>query len=111
MRYHASITANQRVIALPDNPGELLDFNLLKLGDGFGICHSYNKQGKGETNIVRDNTIHMLPKGDHTVVSAPRYTTYSRWFLAGNPRLQANVDHPDLGRAGHNAPMFKEMGF
>ena len=39
----------------------------------------------------------MMPRGYHTVVSAPGYTTYYLWFLAGNQRVQAAVDDPTLG--------------
>jgi 5-deoxy-D-glucuronate isomerase len=59
--------------------------------DGFGICHYYNDQGEEENFTVRDNTIMMAPLGYHTVVSAPGYTTYYLWFLAGEQRVQATV--------------------
>ena len=65
--------------------------------DGFGICHYYNEEGEEENFTVRDNSIHMMPRGYHTVVSAPGYTTYYLWFLAGNQRVQATVDDPQLG--------------
>jgi 5-deoxy-glucuronate isomerase len=79
--------------------------------DGFGICHYYNEDGAEENFTVRDNSIHMMPKGYHTVVSAPGYTTYYLWFLAGEQRVQATVDDPDLGWVGRTVPMFKELGF
>ena len=79
--------------------------------DGFGICHYYNEDGEEENFTVRDNTIHMMPKGFHTVVSAPGYTTYYLWFLAGEQRVQATVDDPDLGWVGRTVPMLKELGF
>jgi hypothetical protein len=46
---------------------------------------------------MRDNSIHMMPYGYHTVVSAPGYTTYYLWFLAGEQRVQATVDDPKPG--------------
>lgn len=66
--------------------------------DGFGLCHYYNEQGEEENFTVRDNSIHMMPYGYHTVVSAPGYTTYYLWFLAGEQRVQAVVDDPQLGK-------------
>jgi 5-deoxy-glucuronate isomerase len=79
--------------------------------DGFGICHYYNEEDEEENFTVRDNSIHMMNKGYHTVVSAPGYTTYYLWFLAGEQRVQAVVDDPDLGWVGRTVPMLKELGF
>jgi 5-deoxy-glucuronate isomerase len=79
-------------------------------GDGFGICHFYNEEGEEENFTVRDNSIHMMPRGYHTVVSAPGYTTYYLWFLAGNQRIQATVDDPILGWVSRTVAMLKELG-
>ncbi|MBN2388436.1 MAG: 5-deoxy-glucuronate isomerase [Anaerolineales bacterium] len=81
----------------------------LSPADGFGICHYYNEEGEDENFTVRDNSLHMMPRGYHTVVSAPGYTTYYLWFLAGNQRLQATVDDPALGWVGRTVAMFKEL--
>jgi len=78
--------------------------------EGFGLCHYYNDQGKEENFTVRDNTIMMAPNGYHTVVSAPGYTTYYLWFLAGEQRIQATVDDPALGWVSKTVPMLKELG-
>jgi 5-deoxy-glucuronate isomerase len=78
--------------------------------DGFGICHYYNDQGEEENFTVRDNTIMMAPTGFHTVVSAPGYTTYYLWFLAGGHRTQATVDDPALGWVSRTVPMLQELG-
>ncbi len=78
--------------------------------DGFGICHYYNEEGEEENFTVRDSSIHMLPRGYHTVVSAPGYTTYYLWFLAGNQRVQATVDDPTLGWVSRTVAMLKELG-
>jgi 5-deoxy-glucuronate isomerase len=78
--------------------------------DGFGICHYYNEQGEEENFTVRDNTLHMLPYGYHTVVSAPGYTTYYLWFLAGNQRVQATVDDPQLGWVSRTVSMLRSLG-
>lgn len=79
--------------------------------DGFGICHYYNEDGEEENFTIRDNSIHMMDKGYHTVVSAPGYTTYYLWFLAGNQRQQATVEDETLGWVGRTVPMLKELGF
>lgn len=78
--------------------------------EGFGICRYYNEQGEEEIFTVRDNSIHMMPHGYHTVVSAPGYTTYYLWFLAGNQRIQATVDDPQVGWVGKTVAMLKEYG-
>jgi len=78
--------------------------------DGFGICHYYNEEGEEENFTIRDNSIHMLPRGYHTVVSAPGYTTYYLWFLAGNQRVQAVVDDPQVGWVTKTVSMLKELG-
>ena len=78
--------------------------------DGFGICHYYNEQGEEENFTVRDNSIHMMPYGYHTVVSAPGYTTYYMWFLAGEQRIQAAIDDATLGWVSRTVAMLKELG-
>mgnify|MGYP000421504526 CR=1 FL=1 len=78
--------------------------------DGFGICHYYNEEGEEENFTIRDNSIHMMPRGYHTVVSAPGYTTYYLWFLAGNQRTQATVDDPHAGWVNKTVAMLKELG-
>jgi len=78
--------------------------------DGFGICHYYNEEGEEENFTVRDNSIHMMARGYHTVVSAPGYTTYYLWLLAGNQRVQATVDDPHVGWVGKTVGILKELG-
>jgi 5-deoxy-glucuronate isomerase len=79
-------------------------------GDGFGICRYYNDGGEEEYFTIRDSSIHMMANGYHTVVSAPGYTTYYLWFLAGEQRIQAVVDDPTLSWVGRTVPMLKELG-
>ena len=38
----------------------------------------------------------MMPEGYHTIVSAPGYTTYFLWFLAGTQRTQGAREDADL---------------
>jgi 5-deoxy-glucuronate isomerase len=52
----------------------------------------------------------MLPRGYHTVVSAPGYTTYYLWFLGGNQRVQAVADDAALSWVGRTVAMLKELG-
>ncbi len=89
---------------------EEMYFFKVAAADGFGICRYYNDDGVEENFTVRDNTILMAPTGYHTVVSAPGYTTYYLWFLAGEHRIQATADDPDLGWVGRTVPMLKELG-
>jgi 5-deoxy-glucuronate isomerase len=77
--------------------------------DGFGIARFYDDEVDiGYT--VRDNTILMIPHGYHTITSAPGYTTYYLWFLAGNHRVQAVANDPDVAWVGRTVPMLKELG-
>ncbi len=78
--------------------------------DGFGLCHYYNGKGEEENFTIKDNTILMAPYGFHTVVSAPGFTTYYLWFLAGEHRVQATQDDPALGWVSKTIPMLKELG-
>ncbi len=77
--------------------------------DGFGITRYYN--GDVDTGyIVRNNTVLMAPKGYHTVVSAPGYTTYYLWALAGNQRIQATTEDPLHAWVGRTVPMLQALG-
>lgn len=78
--------------------------------DGFGLCHYYNADGEEENYTVRNNSLMMAPKGYHTVVSAPGYTTYYLWFLAGTQRVQATVDDPALAWVGRTVAMLRDLG-
>jgi len=77
--------------------------------DGFGITRFYDDEiDTGYT--IRDNTILMVPHGYHTVTSAPGCTTYYLWFLAGNHRVQAVVEDPNVGWVSRTVPMLKDLG-
>jgi 5-deoxy-glucuronate isomerase len=78
--------------------------------EGFGICRYYNEEGEEENFTIRDNSIHMMPRGYHTVVSAPGYVTYYLWFLAGTQRVQGAVDDPQVGWVNKTVAMLKELG-
>lgn len=77
--------------------------------DGFGMARFYDET-LDTGYIVRDNTILMIPHGYHTVVSAPGYTTYYLWFLAGEHRVQAVVEDAQVGWVSRTVPMLRELG-
>lgn len=77
--------------------------------DGFGLARFSNHE-VDTGYIVRDNTILMIPNGYHTVVSAPGYITYYLWFLAGEHRVQAVVEDPNVGWVSRAVPMLKDLG-
>jgi len=78
--------------------------------DGWGLAKYYTDDGSiDEAYTVKDDTILMMPKGYHTVVSAPGYTTYYLWFLAGNTRTQATVDDPNVGWVSRAIPMIQNI--
>ncbi|GAB4109961.1 MAG: 5-deoxy-glucuronate isomerase [Roseiflexaceae bacterium] len=57
---------------------------------GFGHARHYSpKRGYDTTYTVQDSTILMAPHGYHTTCSAPGYTNYFLWMLAGEHRTQA----------------------
>lgn len=80
------------------------------LADGFGIARFYTDEAE-HNYTVRDSTILMMPRGYHTVVSAPGYTTYYLWFLAGEHRQQAVVEDSAHGWVGRTVPMLRELGY
>jgi 5-deoxy-glucuronate isomerase len=88
---------------------EELYFFKVSPADGFGLTRYYNDE-IDTGYIVRDNTILMVPRGYHTVVSAPGYTTYYLWVLAGNHRIQATADDPNMSWVGRTVPMLKALG-
>jgi len=79
-------------------------------GEGWGLAKYYDDDRSiDEAYTVKDDTILMMPTGYHTVVSAPGYTTYYMWFLAGNTRTQAAVDDPDVGWVSRAIPMIRNI--
>ncbi|MFI5916730.1 5-deoxy-glucuronate isomerase [Dactylosporangium sp. NPDC051541] len=78
--------------------------------DGFGICRMYTDEGYEENFTARDHGVHMMPEGYHTVVSAPGYTTYYLWFLAGTQRTQGALEDVNLSWVGRAVPMLRDLG-
>lgn len=78
--------------------------------DGFGICRMYTDEEYEENFTVRDHGMHMMPEGYHTVVSAPGYTTYYLWFLAGTQRTQGAHEDVALKWVGQTVPTLRSVG-
>lgn len=78
--------------------------------DGFGICRMYTDDGFEENFTVREHGMHMMPAGYHTVVSAPGYTTYYLWVLAGEHRTQGAVEDANVGWVSRTVPMLRQLG-
>lgn len=63
---------------------------------GFGFCASYG--GKADDDyafLVRDNTIHKMPDGYHTVCAAPGYRVWYLALIAGEDKRHAVFTDPD----------------
>lgn len=63
---------------------------------GFGIQKIYtDDRSIDETITVRENDTVLIPRGYHPVVTAPGYSMYYLWIMAGkNRRFLSNID-PD----------------
>ncbi len=77
---------------------------------GFGISRVYTDEGYEENVAARDHTMQMMPEGFHTIVSAPGFTTYFLWFLAGEQRTQGAREDVDLAWVGQRVPALRELG-
>jgi len=76
--------------------------------EGFGLARHYSPERDYDTTYtVRDSTILMVPHGYHTTCSAPGYTNYFLWFLAGEQRTQAVALDPDLAWVQKTVPMLQ----
>jgi 5-deoxy-glucuronate isomerase len=82
--------------------------------DGFGLLKHYTDDQADDpidtVYTVRDNSILKIDRGYHTYVSAPGYTGYYLWFLAGNHRVQNPQVDPALGWVNKTVPMLKQLG-
>jgi 5-deoxy-glucuronate isomerase len=73
---------------------ELYYFRVDQSG-GFGHTRHYSpERGYDTTYTVQDSTLLMVPHGYHTTCSAPGYTNYFLWMLAGTHRTQAVAFDP-----------------
>ena len=78
--------------------------------DGFGLSRMYTDEGYEENFTARDHGMQMMPEGYHTVVSAPGYTTYYLWALAGTQRTQGALEDTDLSWVGASVPALRKLG-
>jgi 5-deoxy-glucuronate isomerase len=88
---------------------EEMNFFKLDPPDGFGLTRHYNNE-IDSAYVVRPNTILMVPDGYHTIISAPGYTIYNLWFMAGNQRTLASFEDPSLSWVGRTVPMLRSLG-
>jgi 5-deoxy-glucuronate isomerase len=66
--------------------------------EGWGLTRHYSPEhGYDTTHTVKDDTILSIPHGYHTYSSAPGYSSYYLWFLAGDGRTQGVKLDPDVG--------------
>jgi 5-deoxy-glucuronate isomerase len=77
---------------------------------GFGVSIVYTDEGEQEAVLVRDHAMQMMPEGYHTVVSAPGFTTYFLWFLAGTQRTQGAHEDDDLKWVGGHVDTLRSLG-
>ncbi|MDW8234707.1 MAG: 5-deoxy-glucuronate isomerase [Roseiflexaceae bacterium] len=77
--------------------------------EGFGLCRHYSpERGYDTTYTIADSTIFMAPHGYHTTCSAPGYTNYFLWFLAGTGRIQAVAFDPALAWVQKAVPLIRQ---
>ncbi len=63
---------------------------------GFGFCGQFEGQvGEDFAFLIRNNTIHKMPHGYHTVTAAPGYRVFYLAIYAGNDKRHQPVTHPD----------------
>jgi len=94
----------------PEAFHEEMYFFRINTPEGFGILRHYDRESFEENYTVRNNTILMAPRGYHTYVGAPGYTSYYLWMLAGNQRGQGVSLDPDLAWVNKTVPMLKDLG-
>lgn len=64
--------------------------------EGFGLDRHYKPGAYDRADVITDETILLMPDGYHTLVTAPGYTMFYIWFLAGDIRKQNPMTDPDF---------------
>ena len=77
--------------------------------EGFGLMRSYTAE-MDSASVILNNSLLLAPGGYHTLASAPGYTTYILWALAGNQRSMASAFDPAHAWVDRVAPMLKDQG-
>lgn len=63
---------------------------------GFGFCASYGGKADGDyAFMIRDNTVHKMPDGYHTLCAAPGYKVWYLALIAGHDKGHAVFVDPD----------------
>jgi 5-deoxy-glucuronate isomerase len=88
---------------------EELYFFRLNPPEGFGLLRSYTPE-MDSASVISQNTLLLAPNGYHTLVSAPGYTTYTLWAMAGSQRVQASAFDPVHAWVNRTVPMLKAVG-
>lgn len=77
---------------------------------GWGPARHYSDDGTIDfAGVIKDNTLHLIPKGYHTAVAAPGFTVYYLWFLAGEERVQFPHVDPDMRFIDQATKMIKNI--
>lgn len=77
---------------------------------GWGLARHYSDDGTIDfAGVIKDDTLHLIPKGYHTVVAAPGFTVYYLWFLAGEERVQIPYVDPEMRFIDQATKMIKNI--
>ncbi|WP_231845484.1 5-deoxy-glucuronate isomerase [Pseudothermotoga hypogea] len=77
---------------------------------GWGLARHYSDDGAIDfAGVIKDDTLHLIPKGYHTVVAAPGFTVYYLWFLAGEERVQIPYVDPEMRFIDQATKMIKNI--
>jgi len=77
---------------------------------GWGLARHYSDDGTIDfAGVIKDDTLHLIPKGYHTAVAAPGFTVYYLWFLAGEERVQIPYVDPDMRFIDQATKMIKNI--
>lgn len=74
---------------------------------GIGFCGQFEGLvGSDYAFVIRNNTIHKMPFGNHTVTAAPGYRVLYLALYAGHDKQHRPTTHPDHANfASHNLPV------
>lgn len=75
--------------------------------DGFGLFRTYGPGQEERTYTIRNNTALSIPRGFHTMVSAPGTVIYALWFTVGHHRAVRITLDPALAWVANTVPMFR----
>lgn len=74
--------------------------------EGFALDRHYTDDGSiDRADVIKDETVLLIPRGYHTTVATPGYQLYYLWFLAGHIRQQCPKLDPDLAWVQKTIPI------